>query len=163
MGWTGLYHKPANIFKYFEDGFGGTRQDGSRVVCLGQAYVGTTIYGIWRYINPDGTNGCSWASIVLTQRGGKNDSCEWYYKDMDETVGPYQAKCPKSLLQKLDSPASNEYARDWRKRCWQHALGLTKESVITRARRVWRRNRAMAIQYILDWNKKHPEDAIIYT
>lgn len=57
------------------------------------------------------------AAIVLTSVNNK----EWFnfsYKDMDETVGPYQYGCPKSILDLL-SPTDNEYAKKWRERCYE--------------------------------------------
>lgn len=38
------------------------------------------------------------------------------YKDMDETVGPCEAECPRAILDLLTSPA-NEHAAAWRARC----------------------------------------------
>lgn len=160
MGWTGLYHKPANILKYFEERWGAARADGTTVKCLGQSFVGSVLYGVWQFIAPDGTPGVTFATVTLTARGKKDDRCEWYYKDMDETVGPCECHCPKSLLKKLKTPAYNDHARAWRKACWQHALGLTRAGVLTKARRMWSKNRYGALQLIREWNKKHPLDAI---
>jgi hypothetical protein len=38
------------------------------------------------------------------------------YKDMSETMGPYQADCPATILDLL-GPTINEHALDWRVRC----------------------------------------------
>lgn len=38
------------------------------------------------------------------------------YKDMDETMGPYNYDCPKSILDLL-SPTDNEWANEWRQKC----------------------------------------------
>ncbi|MFC7345042.1 DUF6927 domain-containing protein [Saccharopolyspora griseoalba] len=53
-----------------------------------------------------------WALIVLMskQRG-------WItYKDMCETVGPYEAQAPAKVLNAL-SPTDNEHALEWRRQC----------------------------------------------
>ena len=41
------------------------------------------------------------------------------YKEMDETMMPYYFKCPKGIL-KLLTPTDNEYANEWRKRCYEY-------------------------------------------
>lgn len=38
------------------------------------------------------------------------------YKDMDETVGPYECECPARILDLL-TPTTSEYAVQWRDRC----------------------------------------------
>lgn len=39
------------------------------------------------------------------------------YKDMDESMGPYQCECPERIL-KLLTPIDSEYANEWRRKCW---------------------------------------------
>ena len=52
---------------------------------------------------------------------------EFFWKEMDETVGPVQVECPQRILKKL-SPTEHEYAKDWRKRCWEyHERNSTKK------------------------------------
>lgn len=56
------------------------------------------------------------AFVFLTQtRNG-----EWGYKDMDETMGPNEAKAPVGLLDLLTEP-KNDYAARWRERCREWA------------------------------------------
>ena len=57
------------------------------------------------------------AAVVLTSVDNK-DYHNFAYKDMDETCGPYQYGCPKSILDLL-SPTDNEYAIAWRNRCYE--------------------------------------------
>lgn len=45
-----------------------------------------------------------------------NDGYVFAYKDMDESCGPSEARCPASILALL-GPAHNEYAANWRRRC----------------------------------------------
>lgn len=56
------------------------------------------------------------AFVILTQtRNG-----EWAYKDMDEAMGPNEAKAPISLIAKLTPPLT-DYAAKWRERCIAYA------------------------------------------
>ena len=41
------------------------------------------------------------------------------YNAMDETMGPCECKCPKSILDLL-TPTENECAKDWRRRCYEY-------------------------------------------
>ena len=56
-----------------------------------------------------------WAAIFQT-RTNMREHFNFYYKDMDETVGPYQCDCPESILKLLD-PTDSDFALAWRKRC----------------------------------------------
>ncbi|MFH7321452.1 DUF6927 domain-containing protein [Desulfurivibrio sp. D14AmB] len=47
----------------------------------------------------------------------RNDYHDTGYKDMDETVGPYESECPERILKML-TPTTNEQALAWRQRCW---------------------------------------------
>lgn len=58
------------------------------------------------------------AAVVLTAIDNK-DYYNFAYKDMDETMGPYEYNCPKGILDLL-TPTDNEYANDWRKRCYEN-------------------------------------------
>lgn len=57
------------------------------------------------------------AAIVLTSVNNK-DYYNFSYKDMDETVGPCQYGCPKSILDLL-TPTKSKYANEWRERCYK--------------------------------------------
>lgn len=58
------------------------------------------------------------AAITLT-RVDNNDYYNFAYKDMDESMGPCEDKCPKAILDLL-SPTEYEYAKEWRKRCYEN-------------------------------------------
>lgn len=62
--------------------------------------------------------GITFGVVVLTRINNKN-YCNFYYKEMDETMGPGYCECPDSIL-KLLSPTENEYAREWRKSCAEY-------------------------------------------
>ena len=54
---------------------------------------------------------------------GARSGEEFGYKDMSETMGPYNYDCPASILDLL-GPPGNEYAAQWREHCRQR-LALT--------------------------------------
>lgn len=56
------------------------------------------------------------ALVVLLDYRPK-DYYNFGYKDMDETMGPYECDCPERIL-KLLTPTDHEYALGWRERCW---------------------------------------------
>ena len=59
-----------------------------------------------------------WAAVFLLGYGRKSyDDHNFGWKDLDETCGPCEAECPERIL-KLLTPTDNEYANEWRKRCW---------------------------------------------
>ena len=47
------------------------------------------------------------------------DGYTFGYKDMDESMGPSESRCPKTILELL-TPTDSQYAKDWRARCWEH-------------------------------------------
>ena len=42
---------------------------------------------------------------------------EFCYKDMDESMGPYQVNCPERILKLLTGEPTG-YAKKWREACW---------------------------------------------
>ena len=57
--------------------------------------------------------------VMLTQV----DMSDYYniaYKDISEDMGPYDSKCPVSIIKAL-SPTTNENALAWRQRCIDYA------------------------------------------
>ena len=60
---------------------------------LKSAMVGSTYYAAVR-----NQKGEVWAAVFLTCGRTKWDGTAWGYKDMDETMGPNEDKCPASIL-----------------------------------------------------------------
>lgn len=56
------------------------------------------------------------AAVFLTCGRTKHDNTIWGYKDMDETMGPCESKCPASILALL-TPTDSKWANEWRERC----------------------------------------------
>lgn len=55
-----------------------------------------------------------------------NDYYNFGYKEMDESMGPYQYDCPKSIIELL-SPTNNQYALEWRNNCLQRTTDKATE------------------------------------
>ena len=79
------------------------------------AMVGSTYYAAVR--NKDGL---VWAAVFLTCGRTRHDGTAWGFKDMDETMGPHEDKCPVSILDLL-SPTDSQWANEWRDRCRKNA------------------------------------------
>jgi hypothetical protein len=96
------------------------------------AVVGTTVYVLccrtpkaaWKpdttYINdPDGS--FRWIAVFLTQKA--RDAYDFGYKDMCESMGPIEARCPRriidaaSQLRNADPAVEGNYAAQWRQKC----------------------------------------------
>lgn len=108
MGWTsyhathykkGKVDRKAECDALFTDGY----------EVLKSAMVGSTYYAAIKH-----KGGVS-AAVCLTSTDMK-DYFNFSYKDMDETMGPYNYDCPKGILDLL-TPTENEYANNWRAAC----------------------------------------------
>lgn len=111
MGWTGIYT--------------GTMTRKERIAFMDKSYtwrtnavikstlVGTTYYAAVK----DSATGRVWAGIALTRM---KKSGEFVYKDMDESLGPFQGECPISIINLL-TPTDSEHANNWRKSCKEYA------------------------------------------
>lgn len=86
------------------------------------AHGGSHTSGEWSRVfyaavrNPDGL---VWPLVVLIKQGSSRSYINFYYKEMDDTVGPNEAQCPANVLDLL-SPTTSEYALEWRARCRAH-------------------------------------------
>ena len=112
MGWTGYYaenYKNGKIDRKAECDNNINNSDYLKV--LKSSMVGTTYYAAVEIIKTKEV----FAAIFLTSvRDG-----EFMYKDMEESEGPYECRCPKGIL-KLLSPTNNEIALKWRERCYEY-------------------------------------------
>lgn len=108
MGWTYTQKRDGETVREFferEFGGGGTIID-CTVVKMRTAYIA---------YQPKGTDDVVAIVCLLDYR--PNDWLNFGYKDMDETMGPYECECPERIL-KLLTPTDHEYALGWRERCW---------------------------------------------
>ena len=110
MGWTVLSTKPSSVRQYLCSQF-------TQGQVLDFAQVGLTeAYAAYQ------TKAGDIVALVWQLRYYPNH--EFGYKDMDETSGPVQARCPERILDKL-TPTNSEWANLWRGRCRRH-IELTK-------------------------------------
>lgn len=94
-------------------------EDESRKVeVLKSSMVGSTYYAAVKSFNKTNGYECVTAAICLTSTNNK-DYYNFAYKGMDESCGPYKYDCPKGILDLL-TPTENEYAREWRKACYEN-------------------------------------------
>lgn len=115
MGWTLLHKDPRQSpHDFFAREFGSGTAYGT---LLASRTVGSTVYLAWQ--KQDGT---VFAIVCLTQRKPR-DHDNFGYKDMDESMGPVESRCPAAILDLL-SPTTSEYALAWRQRCRDYATRL---------------------------------------
>ncbi len=129
MGWTGqiaTHYKKGRIDRkaecdgYFMEGLNAGHYEVLRSTLKGSVYY-AAIQNKVRYAGRNEAsepiyepieNGTIWAAVFLTSV----ESGWFYYKDMDETVGPCECDCPASILNLL-SETDSEWANEWRERC----------------------------------------------
>ena len=131
MGWTsyhadyyknGTVDRKAECDSYWEEGLNRGYFKIEKSVMKGSVYYAAitplqrrTAEGIIPILEEERE---TFAVVMLTSVSMK-DYYNFYYKEMDESMLPYQNNCPESIL-KLLSPTDNERALEWRKYCWQN-------------------------------------------
>lgn len=120
MGWSctwGSYSTATERKAYLDNQVYKWSNDSHTV--LKSAMVGSVYYAAIR----NNQTGEVWAAVCLTTNSKKD--AEFCYKDMDETAGPVESKCPAGILNLL-TPTNNEYALKWRDRCRENLSGKGK-------------------------------------
>ncbi|MBP0960006.1 MAG: hypothetical protein J5992_07760 [Oscillospiraceae bacterium] len=122
MGWTSYhadFYKNGKVDRKAElDHTYNYENENQTVRVLKSSMVGSTYYAAVEVVPKNGEDRSVTAAVVLTS----TDMKDWYNfscKCMDETCGPGESECPKSIL-KLLTPTTYEYAKAWRKRCWDN-------------------------------------------
>ena len=131
MGWTSYYatrykngkiDRKAECDAYFMEGLNRGHYNVLKSAMVGSVYYAAIQDMVTVNRQEDGSykytpinDGEIWCAVFLTST--KNG--EFYYKDMNESCGPCECKCPKSIL-KLLSPTDNDYATKWRNRCYEY-------------------------------------------
>jgi len=118
MGWTYTYKpKTVSVREFFEERFNYTEENGKygkildcAVVNLREAYIAYEI--------GDAQGKKEVIAVVCVLDHNPNGCCNFGYKDMDETMGPYRYNCPERILNLL-TPTENELAKKWREKCWE--------------------------------------------
>jgi hypothetical protein len=108
---------------------------------IDHAVVGTTLYllvcrtpkAAWEpsttYVN-DADGSFRWIAVVLTSKA--RDAYDLGYKELEESMGPVEARCPRRLIDAaspLRHPhpaAEGNYAARWRQKCLDQATAKTR-------------------------------------
>lgn len=138
MGWTSYnarYYKNGKIDRkremdsYFTEGLNEGFYEIVKSAMVGSVYY-AAVKQLMRCVKADNEKGYDQVAIpeneqkvhgvvMLTQI----DMSDYYniaYKDISEDMGPYESKCPVSIIKAL-SPTTNENALAWRQRCVDYA------------------------------------------
>ena len=115
MGWTSypVYGK-VNRKSECDRVYSGETENGIWKV-LKSAMVGSTYYAAVERTNKATGETKVFAGVCLTSI----EKGEFYYKDMDESMHPFQYKCPNSILDLL-TETEYEPAKEWRRLCREH-------------------------------------------
>lgn len=114
MGWTGMHRPKGETDRaFFEHELPFTLGKHGRIVEC--ATVANVFYAAVKN-NDDAPfyPGLTWALVVLMQRG--RGEFNFHYKELDETMGPAEDRCPERILDLL-SPTDHHWAAPWRERC----------------------------------------------
>lgn len=135
MGWTsyhathydkrGRVDRKAECDAYFMEGLNAGHYNVKKSALVGSVYY-AAVEGLKRYVKTQLDGSCiyedvpesernTFGVVFLTSVDSKN-YYNFYYKDIDESMGPYDDKCPVSIISLL-SPTENKWANDWRNRC----------------------------------------------
>jgi hypothetical protein len=77
-----------------------------------------TLYAAVEQVHKETGERRVWAAILLLGFAPK-DEYSFGYKDMDESCGPCEARCPERILDLL-TETTYEHAIDWRRRCREY-------------------------------------------
>ena len=123
MGWTGIHaihYSNGKIDRKAEmdERWTQTEHNGyPELTVLKSSMVGSVYYAAIQ-IKRNGIVESVFGTTALTHVDSK-DYFNFAYKDIDESMGPYESNCPKGILDLL-TPTDNEYANAWRERCRQN-------------------------------------------
>jgi hypothetical protein len=137
---------------------------------IDHAVVGTTLYllvcrtpkAAWEpsttYVN--GADGSfRWIAVVLTSKA--RNAYDFGYKDLEESMGPVEARCPRRLiaaaspLRHPDPAVEGNYAARWRQKCL--------DQVAAKARRKAElvHGATIRVSSVLDFTDGHKDDRFV--
>ena len=118
MGW--LYMQSLDGHKtpkaYLDNQLTFERETGSKSRVLKSSVVKFRTYYAAVEIEREGTREVVAVVCMINYNTRDKEGYIFGYKDMDETMGPYQTECPTSILDLL-TPTTSEYAVQWRANC----------------------------------------------
>lgn len=117
MGWTGITNNfnTREEIKTFIDSEYTWQTEEYRNEVIKSSLIGNTWYGAIKKTNKKTKEIEVWAGICLISIKKK----EFWYKNMDETVGPYKYECPINILNLL-TETKYEFAKQWRQNCLEY-------------------------------------------
>jgi len=123
MGWTFTNKGSQTTKEFFERAFNYDKPDEGRsgnIIRFSSTW--TTAYIAYEVKIPATAESPAKRDVIaivclLRHVPNAKDGYTFGYKDMTENMGPYESKCPKTILNLL-TPTTSEYAINWRKRCW---------------------------------------------
>jgi hypothetical protein len=129
VGWTTLHRKPGmSDREFFENEFPTTLVEHGEIVAC--STVRNVFYAAVRNNDKAAYEpGKTWALVVLIQR--TRGHYNFGYKEMDETMGPYESHAPAKVLDALSS-TDNENAIAWRQDCRTNLAAKATRSKVQR-------------------------------
>ena len=115
MGWTGYSVSTPVRRKYECDKYNTWDEENSSCEVLKSAQIGKVWYGACRHTDKKTGNVKVFGSVCLTNVDN-SDSCNFWIKEMDESMHPFYYDCPIEILNLL-TPTENKEALEWRKIC----------------------------------------------
>lgn len=121
MGWTYGWGTRRELVAYL------TRpvdKPSYRIRTLAKAYRGMVLWTVQEITQADKVPR---KGIIAYQLGGDvRNGYGWGYKDVDETMGPYQVTCPLKFLEMVPLPPDSRWAPEWRERVRAYAARLAQ-------------------------------------
>lgn len=118
MGWTFTNKGPGRTREFFERQFNYDKpSEGKSGKVIACSATWAVAYMAYEVIAP-GKRDVVALVCLIRHVPRAVDGYNFGYKDMEECMGPYESKCPATIL-KLLTPTTNESAIEWRARCWE--------------------------------------------
>ena len=115
MGWSG-YPVPIPVKRKAECDKANTWDEpNSSCRVLKSAMCGSVWYGACEFTNKK-TGETKVRGVVCLTQVDNSEYCNFYIKEMDESMGPLYNDCPSDIIRLL-SPTDNEFALAWRQKC----------------------------------------------
>ena len=119
MGWTYTHKDPSVPPKeFFANRFNYQHEDGryGKIIAFALKNL-RTAYAAYEVWSPE--LGKEVVGLVILVNYAPSDYYNFGFKEMEESMGPFESECPEKIL-KLLTPTDSEYANNWRNRCWEN-------------------------------------------
>ena len=121
MGWTYTYKAKGESYDSFFDReglFRAAKDSGAEYRRLKSAAKDGVYYAATYYKDTEGKEKV-FATVILMKRAPRDPQYNFGYKDMCDSMGPCEAKCPDAILDLL-TPTDSQYGNEWRARCREY-------------------------------------------